>query len=161
RLLADKPADRRAERRRDLPHDQDRRHLLTALHRRQHADADAGSRGQRFQRQLPLLTERPQPPSYRGHVQSRLSRHISLWRKYSLIGYYRHPPCSWIPTMSAHPHHSAGIRSRVGQFVIGAGCATLAIAIWAGWLVVMRLGVTTRLSAPDLTALRFATAGLV
>jgi drug/metabolite transporter (DMT)-like permease len=63
--------------------------------------------------------------------------------------------------MSAHPHHSAGTRSRVGQFVIGAGCATLAIAIWAGWLVVMRLGVTTRLSAPDLTALRFATAGLV
>jgi hypothetical protein len=65
------------------------------------------------------------------------------------------------PTMSAHPHHSAGTRSRVGQFVIGAGCATLAIAIWAGWLVVMRLGVTTRLSAPDLTALRFVTAGLV
>jgi drug/metabolite transporter (DMT)-like permease len=63
--------------------------------------------------------------------------------------------------MSAHPHHSAGTRSRVGQFVIGAGCATLAIAIWAGWLVVMRLGVTTWLSAPDLTALRFATAGLV
>jgi drug/metabolite transporter (DMT)-like permease len=63
--------------------------------------------------------------------------------------------------MSARPQHPAGTPSRVGQFVIGAGCATLAIAIWAGWLVVMRLGVTTRLSAPDLTALRFATAGLV
>jgi len=63
--------------------------------------------------------------------------------------------------MSAHPPHPADTPSRVGQFAIGASCATLAIAIWAGWLVVMRLGVTTRLSAPDLTALRFATAGLV
>jgi drug/metabolite transporter (DMT)-like permease len=63
--------------------------------------------------------------------------------------------------MSAQPGHSTRAPSGVGQFVIGAGCATVAIAIWAGWLVVMRLGVTTRLSAPDLTALRFATAGLV
>jgi drug/metabolite transporter (DMT)-like permease len=61
--------------------------------------------------------------------------------------------------MSAQSGHSAP--SGVGQFVVGAGCATVAIAIWAGWLVVMRVGVTTRLSAPDLTALRFATAGLV
>jgi drug/metabolite transporter (DMT)-like permease len=63
--------------------------------------------------------------------------------------------------MSAQPGHSTRAPSGVGQFVIGAGCATVAIAIWAGGLVVMRLGVTTRLSAPDLTALRFATAGLV
>lgn len=63
--------------------------------------------------------------------------------------------------MSNQPGHSTGTPSRVGQFVTGAGCATVAIAIWAGWLVVMRLGVTTRLSASDLTALRFATAGLV
>jgi drug/metabolite transporter (DMT)-like permease len=61
--------------------------------------------------------------------------------------------------MSAQSGHSTP--SGVGQFVVGAGCATVAIAIWAGWLVVMRVGVTTRLSAPDLTALRFATAGLV
>lgn len=49
----------------------------------------------------------------------------------------------------------------VGQFVIGASCAIVAVAIWAGWLVMMRLGVTTRLSATDLTALRFAIAGPV
>jgi drug/metabolite transporter (DMT)-like permease len=35
----------------------------------------------------------------------------------------------------------------------------MAVAIWAGWLVMMKLGVTTTLSAPDLIALRFAVAG--
>jgi drug/metabolite transporter (DMT)-like permease len=44
---------------------------------------------------------------------------------------------------------------------MGASCAIAAVVIWAGWLVMMRLGVTTRLSAPDLTALRFAVAGPV
>lgn len=43
--------------------------------------------------------------------------------------------------------------------LVGAGCGVIAVAIWAGWLVMMRLGVTTSLSAPDLIALRFATAG--
>jgi len=47
------------------------------------------------------------------------------------------------------------------QFVIGATCAISAVAVWAGWLVMMRLGVTTRLSTTDLAALRFAVAGLV
>ena len=47
------------------------------------------------------------------------------------------------------------------QFVIGAVCAIAAVAIWAGWLVMMRLGVTTTLTAFDLTALRFAVAGIV
>jgi drug/metabolite transporter (DMT)-like permease len=47
------------------------------------------------------------------------------------------------------------------QFVIGAICAIAAVAIWAGWLVMMRLGVTTALTAFDLTALRFAVAGIV
>ena len=46
------------------------------------------------------------------------------------------------------------IPSRPGQFVVGASCAIAAVTIAAGWLVMMRLGVTTRLSAPDLTALR-------
>jgi len=45
------------------------------------------------------------------------------------------------------------------QFLVGTGCAVTAVAIWAGWLVMMRLGVTTTLSAPDLIALRFAIAG--
>ena len=47
------------------------------------------------------------------------------------------------------------------QFVIGVTCAIAAVAIWAGWLVMMRLGVTTTLTAFDLTALRFAVAGIV
>src|SRR5215472_12722953 len=63
--------------------------------------------------------------------------------------------------MSAQLDQSANLPSGVGQFVIGASCAIAAVAIWAGWLVMMRLGVTTRLSASDLTALRFATAGPV
>lgn len=60
--------------------------------------------------------------------------------------------------MSARSNHSADPPFGIGQFVIGASCAIAAVAIWAGWL---GLGVTTRLSAPDLTALRFATAGPV
>ena len=63
--------------------------------------------------------------------------------------------------MSAQSYHAADSPSGVGQFVIGASSAIAAVSVWAGWLVVMRLGVTTRLSALDLTALRFATAGLV
>jgi drug/metabolite transporter (DMT)-like permease len=47
------------------------------------------------------------------------------------------------------------------QFFVGAACGVIAVAIWAGWLVMMRLGVTTTLSAPDLIALRFAIAGPV
>ena len=51
--------------------------------------------------------------------------------------------------------------SETRQLVVGATCAISAVAIWAGWLVMMRLGVTTRLSTTDLAALRFAVAGLV
>jgi drug/metabolite transporter (DMT)-like permease len=50
---------------------------------------------------------------------------------------------------------------RAWQFVIGAVYAIAAGAIWAGWLVMMRIGVTTTLTAFDLTALRFAVAGVV
>ena len=51
--------------------------------------------------------------------------------------------------------------SETRHFAIGAACAIAAVAVWAGWLVVMRLGVTTQLSTADLAALRFAVAGLV
>ena len=51
--------------------------------------------------------------------------------------------------------------SGVSSFITGAACASVAVAIWAGWLVVMRLGVTTTISVPDLAALRFAAAGLL
>ena len=49
----------------------------------------------------------------------------------------------------------------VSSFITGAACASVAVAIWAGWLVVMRMGVKTTISVPDLAALRFAVAGLV
>ncbi|MEZ5832826.1 MAG: DMT family transporter [Dongiaceae bacterium] len=44
-----------------------------------------------------------------------------------------------------------------------AGCALglLAVAIWSGWLVITRVAVTTTLSAEDLAALRFGSAGLI
>ena len=45
--------------------------------------------------------------------------------------------------------------------VRGATYAMGAVTIWAGWIVAMRVGVTTTLSAPDLTALRFGVAGMV
>jgi drug/metabolite transporter (DMT)-like permease len=51
--------------------------------------------------------------------------------------------------------------ARAWQFVIGAVCAIAAVAIWAGWLVMMRVGVNTTLTAFDLTALRFGVAGVV
>lgn len=47
------------------------------------------------------------------------------------------------------------------QFIRGALYGAAAVSIWAGWLVVMRLGVTTTLAATDLTAIRFGTAGLI
>lgn len=43
----------------------------------------------------------------------------------------------------------------------GAACAAAAVSIWAGWMVVARLGVTTSLTALDVTAIRFGVAGLV
>src|SRR5260370_12007935 len=51
--------------------------------------------------------------------------------------------------------------ARASRFVLAAFCAIAAVAIWAGWLVMMRVGVTTTLTAFDLTALRFAVAGVV
>lgn len=47
------------------------------------------------------------------------------------------------------------------HFIRGAAYGAAAVSIWAGWLVVMRLGVTTTLAATDLTAIRFGTAGLI
>ena len=47
------------------------------------------------------------------------------------------------------------------NFITGALSAIAAVTIWAGWLVIMRLGVTTTVPVPDLAALRFGVAGLV
>jgi drug/metabolite transporter (DMT)-like permease len=44
---------------------------------------------------------------------------------------------------------------------VGIAAALFAVSVWAGWIPVTRLGVVTSLSAWDVAALRFATAGLV
>src|SRR5438132_7799263 len=51
--------------------------------------------------------------------------------------------------------------ARARQFVIGSVCAIAGVAIWAGGLVIMRVGVNTTLTAFDMTALRFGVAGVV
>lgn len=45
------------------------------------------------------------------------------------------------------------------NLTLGACWAAIAIVMWSGSLVLLRLGVTTHLNAYDLTALRFGTAG--
>jgi drug/metabolite transporter (DMT)-like permease len=47
------------------------------------------------------------------------------------------------------------------QFIRGAFYGASAVCIWAGWMITTRFGVTTNLSAWDIAALRFATAGLL
>ncbi|WP_239025288.1 DMT family transporter [Rhodoligotrophos defluvii] len=56
---------------------------------------------------------------------------------------------------------SAGERAPRARYVAGAVCGLGAILIWAGWMSVTRLGVTTSMTATDVTMLRFGTAGLV
>lgn len=46
-------------------------------------------------------------------------------------------------------------------YVAGALCGLAAVSIWAGWMAITRLGVTTSLTVYDLTMLRFGTAGLL
>jgi len=47
------------------------------------------------------------------------------------------------------------------RFLLGALCAVVTITIWAGWLVVMRVGMASHLAVVDLIALRFAVAGII
>jgi drug/metabolite transporter (DMT)-like permease len=46
-------------------------------------------------------------------------------------------------------------------YMRGALCGIAAVSIWAGWMAVTRIGVTTTLNAWDIAALRFGLAGLV
>lgn len=45
--------------------------------------------------------------------------------------------------------------------LIGVLCALGAVCIWAGWMAITRLGVTTSLTSPDITMLRFGGAGIL
>lgn len=47
------------------------------------------------------------------------------------------------------------------RYATGALCGVSAVCVWATWIAVTRLGVTTTLSVYDLTMLRFATAGVL
>jgi drug/metabolite transporter (DMT)-like permease len=47
------------------------------------------------------------------------------------------------------------------RFALGAACAIGTILIWAGWLVMMRVGMKSHLAVPDLIALRFFVAGIL
>lgn len=46
-------------------------------------------------------------------------------------------------------------------YAVGALCGLAAVSIWAGWMAITRLGVTTSLTVYDLTMLRFGTAGFL
>ena len=56
---------------------------------------------------------------------------------------------------------SAGAALSRGTYVRGALYALAAVSIWAAWIVVARLGITTSLSPWDIAALRFGVAGLL
>jgi drug/metabolite transporter (DMT)-like permease len=52
-------------------------------------------------------------------------------------------------------------REHAAGHAAGVAAALFAVAIWAGWIPVTRMGVVTRLTPADVAALRFGTAGLV
>jgi drug/metabolite transporter (DMT)-like permease len=60
-----------------------------------------------------------------------------------------------------HLHRPVAERAQTLRLIQGAVCGIAAVSIWAGWLVMMRLGVTTNLPATDLAALRFSVAGVI
>src|ERR1700730_4714655 len=70
---------------------------------------------------------------------------------------------------SLHDKHRPGTDSRGSggaslsrrTYVRGALYALAAVSIWAAWIVVARLGITTSLSPWDIAALRFGVAGLL
>ena len=61
----------------------------------------------------------------------------------------------------ALPIQPAAVQPEIGRVVEGALWGLGAAAIWAGWWVVTRLGVTSELAGTDLAALRFGVAGLL
>lgn len=56
---------------------------------------------------------------------------------------------------------AAGVSGSTTRYVAGALFGLASVTIWAGWMSVTRLGVTTSLSVYDMTMLRYGTAGLV
>lgn len=56
---------------------------------------------------------------------------------------------------------AAGTPAPKGRYLAGALFGLAGVTIWAGWMSITRLGVTTTLGVYDVTMLRFGTAGLV
>lgn len=63
--------------------------------------------------------------------------------------------------LPADPNHPAGTNPTSAEYAIGALCGLAAAAIWAGWIVVARLGLRTSLTPWDIAALRFGVGGLL
>ena len=65
--------------------------------------------------------------------------------------------------MSSRPFSVSPTHPPLSQanYLRGAAWGLFAISIWVGWILLTRYGVTTTLSPYDITALRFATAGLL
>ena len=68
-----------------------------------------------------------------------------------------HTPSQSLPV--AAPHVAATISQH--KYLTGAAWGLFAISVWVGWILLTRYGVTTSLSPYDITALRFACAGLL
>ena len=65
--------------------------------------------------------------------------------------------------MSSQPLSAASLQHPLSRanYLQGAAWGLFAISIWVGWILLTRYGVTTSLSPYDITALRFACAGLL
>ena len=65
--------------------------------------------------------------------------------------------------MSSRPFSVSSTHPPLSQasYLRGAAWGLFAISIWVGWILLTRYGVTTTFSPYDITALRFATAGLL
>jgi drug/metabolite transporter (DMT)-like permease len=58
-------------------------------------------------------------------------------------------------------NESGATRRSTGAYAKGALCGMAAVSIWAGWIVVARMGLRSSLAPADITAIRFAVAGLI
>lgn len=65
--------------------------------------------------------------------------------------------------MSSHPLSATSPNPSLARarYLQGAAWGLFAISIWVGWILLTRYGVTTSLSPYDITALRFACAGIL
>ena len=63
--------------------------------------------------------------------------------------------------MVGQANEAGAARRSTEAYAKGALCGLAAVSIWAGWIVVARMGLRTSLAPSDITAIRFAVAGLI